>query len=81
MGVSPMTDSDATPRDAVVRDSSPEYIDRPEFDTDEVVDWDCPCCGEYGSDDRRTADYYPICTNQDCPVYLFTVFRGEADAE
>lgn len=62
-----------------VRDNSPEYIDRPEFDTEQVVDWNCPNCGEAGFDDRRSADYYPACTNQDCPVKMFTVFRGESE--
>jgi len=65
----------------VVRDSGPEYLSRPEFDTGKVVDWDCPCCGKYGHDDRRSAEYYPICTNLDCPVKMFSVFRGEPDAE
>jgi hypothetical protein len=63
--------------DSGIRDSSPDYIDRPQFDTDRVVDWDCPCCGDAGFDSRRTADYYPLCTNRDCAVKMFTVFRGE----
>ena len=63
----------------LVHDDSPEYIERPQFDTDQVVDWNCPNCGEDGFDTPRTADYYPICNNNDCAVYLFTVFRGEPD--
>ena len=62
--------------DQQVIDSSPDYIDRPTFDTDEVVDWNCPHCGEAGFDSPKTADYYPLCTNE-CPVKMFTVFRGE----
>lgn len=50
---------------------------KPTFDTDQIVDWRCPCCKENGFDDRRSADYYPVCTNQDCPVKMFSVFRGE----
>lgn len=65
----------------IVLDSSPEYTKRPTFKTDEIVDWDCPCCGEPGFDDRRTADYYPICTNRDCAVKMFSVFRGEPDGD
>lgn len=51
----------------------------PTFDTDQVVDWTCPCCGEEGYDNPRTADYYPTCANSGCPVKMFTVFRGEPD--
>lgn len=63
--------------DGVV-DSSPDYIERPTFETDQVVDWDCPNCGEPGFDSHRTADYYPLCTTDGCPVEMFTVFRGKA---
>lgn len=48
----------------------------PTFDTDKVVDWTCPSCGENGYDNRRTADYYPTCTNTDCRVGMFSVFRS-----
>lgn len=66
-----------TGTDRPVRDSSPDYIDRPEFNTEQIVDWDCPVCGEPGFDNPRTADYYPTCSNSDCPVRMFSVFRGE----
>lgn len=62
-----------------VIDGSSEHIDRPTFDTTQVVNWNCPNCGEPGFDDRRSADYYPVCTNMDCPVKMFSVFRGEND--
>lgn len=52
----------------------------PEFDTDKIVDWTCPSCGENGSDSHRTADYYPLCTNLDCRVSMFSVFR-DLDSE
>ena len=48
----------------------------PTFDTDKVVDWACPSCGENGYDSPRTADYYPLCTNSDCRVSMFSVFRN-----
>lgn len=47
----------------------------PTFDTDKVVDWTCPSCGEEGFCSRKTADYYPLCTNTDCRVEMFSVFR------
>jgi len=54
------------------------------FDTTNVVDWRCPCCGEDGFVDLgRHAPAYAMCTGSgnDCPVYLFSVFRGEPDDE
>lgn len=51
----------------------------PEFDTDKVVDWTCPQCGENGYHRRGLADYYVICTNRDCAVKLFSVFREGDD--
>jgi len=50
---------------------------RPTFETEKVVDWTCPSCGENGYDSRRTADYYPLCTNTDCRVEMFSVFRPQ----
>lgn len=51
----------------------------PTFDTDQVVDWTCPCCGQNGYDDRRSRESLPVCTNTDCAVKMFSVFRGEPD--
>ena len=50
----------------------------PEFDTDQVVDFTCPLCGKDGYHRRGLAEYYLICTG-DCPVKLFSVFRGGPD--
>lgn len=49
----------------------------PEFDTDQVVDWTCPCCGKDGFHRRGLANYSVICSD-DCPVKLFSAFRGES---
>lgn len=60
-----------------VVDGSNHQENRPTFDTDQVVNWNCPVCGEPGYDHPKTANYYPTCNESDCPVRMFTVFRGE----
>lgn len=53
----------------------------PEFDTDQVIDWTCPCCGEDGYHKPRLRDSFVGCTNRDCAVNYFTCFRGEPNAD
>jgi len=66
-------------RDRNVVDESPDHIDRPQFNTDQIVNWNYPCCEKDGFDTSKTADCLPLCTNADCPVRMFSVFRGEID--
>lgn len=76
-----MTDQESGRDVEHVVKGEPSGVGMPTFDTDQVVDWRCPCCKENGHDDRRSADYYPVCTNRDCPVKMFCVFRGESESK
>lgn len=51
----------------------------PVFDTDQAIDWTCPCCGEGGFHKAGLRDSFVGCANMDCPVNYFTCFRGEPD--
>ena len=63
----------------------PEYGDpvgfgmsgTPIFNTEQVVDWRCPQCGEDGFHKAGLRDSFVLCTTRGCPVEAFTCFRDE----